>query len=214
MEKLENEIGSPEKVHGKGEEVLSQTAPQKPSWTSVVQSKTSLSRHEFSFKEVDGGKAVEIPDDVIEESVPLWEDFLIGKFLAAAPHVAKVHVIVNKIWTLGDKSIKVDVFEVNETTVKFRIRNSSVRARVLRREMWNIANIPTIVSKWSPIQEEQQPDLKTIQLWVTIKNVPHKLFSRKGLRFLSSAVGEAQRLHPDTELCKSFDEAITEVKPI
>lgn len=126
---------------------------------------------------------MEIPDDVIEESVPLWEDFLIGKFVSTAPHVAKVHVIVNKIWPHGDKSVKVDAFEVNTTTIKFRIRDSSACARVLKRGMWNIANIPMFVSKWSPIQEKQQPDLKAIQMWVIIQNVSHSLFSRKGLGF-------------------------------
>lgn len=69
-------------------------------------------------------------------------------------HVAKIHVIVNKIWSLGDKSVKVDIFVVNDKMVKFRIRDSSTRSRVLRRGMWNIANIPMIVSKWSPIIED------------------------------------------------------------
>lgn len=166
-----------------------------------------MSRYDFSYKEIDGKQAVEIQDDVIDESVPLWEDFLIEKFLSTAPHVAKVHVIVNKIWTLGDKSMKIDAFEVNATTIKFKIRDSSVRACVLFRGMWNIADVPMIVSKWSPIPEEQQPDLKSISMWVIIKNIPHKLFSRKGLGFLASVVGEAKRLHLDTELCKSFEEA-------
>lgn len=75
---------------------------------------------------------------MIENSIPPWEDFLIGKFISTAPHVATIHVIVNKIWPLGDKTIKVDVFVVDATTVKFWIKDSSVRARILRRGMWNI----------------------------------------------------------------------------
>lgn len=30
---------------------------------------------------VDGKQVVEIPDEVIEGQTPLWEDFIIGKFL-------------------------------------------------------------------------------------------------------------------------------------
>lgn len=106
---------------------------------------------------LDGASTVEVKrvivkdfhnKEVVKDSVPLWEDFLTGKFLDAAPHVAKVHVIVNKIWTLGDKSIRIDAFPVKETTIKFRIRDSSVRARILRRGMWNIADIQILVSEW------------------------------------------------------------------
>lgn len=44
-------------------------------------------------------------------------------------------------------------------------------------------------------------------MWITIKNVAHKIFSWAGIGFLASAVGDHKRLNPDTELCKNFDEA-------
>lgn len=96
-----------------------------------------------------------VPDEV-HDYVPLWDDFLEGRFLSTTPHVAKVHVIVNKIWPLGDKTVKIDVFIVNATTMNFRIRDSSVRARQLRRGMWNIADIPMVVSKWTSIIDEKK----------------------------------------------------------
>lgn len=64
-----------------------------------------------------------------------------------------------------------------------------------------------MVSKWTPIVEEAQPEIKIMPLWVTIKNVPNSMFSWKGLSFLASAVGELKRLHPKMETCKIFDEA-------
>lgn len=76
-----------------------------------------------------------VPEDVLGDT-PLWDDFLVGRFLSHAPHVAKIHVVVNKIWPLGDKSIKMDVYAVNDKMVNFRIRDSAVRTRVLRRGMW------------------------------------------------------------------------------
>lgn len=102
--------------------------------------------------------------------------------------------------------MRIDVFEVNDRMVKFRIKDTAVRSRVLRRGMWNIADIPMIVSKWSPIKEDNQPEIKTIPMWVVLKNV-HTMFSWKGLGFLASAVGEPKRLHPETELCTKFEEA-------
>lgn len=143
---------------------------------------------------------MEVPDEVLKGSTLLWEDFS-RKFLSTAPHVAKVHVNVNKIWSVKDKSVKIDAFVVNDVTIKFRIRDSSVQFRVLRRGMWNIADVPMIVSKWSPVTEEAQPEIKSILMWVVLKNVPHKMFSWEGLSFLSSPVGDPKRLHPDTKLC-------------
>ncbi|KAG7579491.1 hypothetical protein ISN45_Aa03g036300 [Arabidopsis thaliana x Arabidopsis arenosa] len=179
----------------------------KLSYSAIVQNRPCLSKHNLNVTIVDGDPTVQIPDEIFDYAVPLWEDLIIGKFPSTAPHVAKVHAIVNKIWPLGDKTIRIDAFAVNDTTIKFRIRDSSVRARVLRRGMWNIADMPMFVSKWSPVIEESQPEIKSMLLWVTLKNVPHSMFSWPGISFLTSAVGEPERLHRDTELCKSFEEA-------
>lgn len=70
-----------------------------------------------------------------------------GKYLDMAPHVAKVHVILNKVWNYGDTSSKIDVYEVNNTTMRFRVRNPKSRERILRKGMWNIAGVPMVVTK-------------------------------------------------------------------
>lgn len=177
------------------------------SYANVVGSRPRLAKLDFEVSVIDGKPTVVVPDSILDDSVPLWEDFLIGRFTSAAPHVAKIHVIVNKIWNLGDKNIKIDVYGVNDTTVKFRIRNVSARLRALRRGMWNICEQPMIVSKWTPIVEDAQPEIKTMPLWVIIKNVPHSMFTWQGLSFLASPVGEPKRLHPETELVSNFEEA-------
>lgn len=148
-------------------------AGQVKSWVNIVSNKPTLLKHDFGTARVYDGVA--IPREILE-APPLWEDLLVGQFLAKAPHVAKIHVIVNKIWPLGDKSLKIDVFVVSERMVKFRIRDEAVRSRILRRGMWNIADVPMTVSKCSPILEETQPEIKTMPLWLTIKNVPHSMF--------------------------------------
>lgn len=109
--------------------------------------------------------------------------------------------------------LKIDSFVVNATSIKFKIRDSSVRARVLRRGMWNLADIPMVISKWAPISEETQPVIQSILMWITVKNVPRNMFSWKGIGYLANDVGDPKRLHPDTELCKNFDEAKVFVEP-
>lgn len=194
---------------GKHQEVSSSLGDQngKRSFLQVAQ-KRPFTQQKFEVVEVDCCQKVVVPKEVFQGVKPLWEDFIIGKFLnAKAPHVGKIHMIVNKIWRLGDKSSLIDVFEVNETTVKFRIRNEGMRHRILNRGMWNLMDIPMIVSQWSPFAEEAQSAMKSIPLWVTLTNVPPTMFTDKGLEFLASAVGEPKRLHPKTESCVKFDEA-------
>lgn len=83
--------------------------------------KQSLRKHDFN--RVNDRGVVSVPADVIKDT-PLWEDLLVGQFITKAPHVAKIHVIVNKIWPLGDKSVKIDAIVVSEKMVKIRIRDA------------------------------------------------------------------------------------------
>lgn len=186
---------------------VSSSQNKQQSYAAVVNKRPSLKKHDFEVSLIDGVPTIEVPDAVIQDSVPLWEDFLIGRFPSNAPHVAKIHVIVNKIWTLGDKSVRIDVYENSSTSVRFRIRDASTRLRVLRRGMWNIAGIPMILAKWSPIPEDAQPEITSMPLWVTLKNVPYTMYSWEGLGFLTSPIGNPIRLHPETELCSNFEEA-------
>ncbi|XP_024009890.1 uncharacterized protein LOC112085115 [Eutrema salsugineum] len=73
--------------------------------------------------------------------------------------------------------------------------------------MWNLCDVPVIISKWSPFPEEMQSEMKSIPLWVVVKKAPRSMLAWKGLSFLTSPIGEPKHLHPDIELCRSFEEA-------
>lgn len=135
---------------------------------------------------------------------------MIAKFLETAPHIAKVHVILKKIWYFGDKSQKLDVYEVDSTTMRVRIPNKMVRERVVRRGMWNIAGVPMVVSKWSPNENESQA--KLLPLWVHLTNVPMSMYSWECLSFITSATGIPDRLHPEMIAYTNFEEAKVSVK--
>ncbi|KAG7543595.1 Reverse transcriptase zinc-binding domain [Arabidopsis thaliana x Arabidopsis arenosa] len=206
--------GSQEKCLGKvpetqlvaGGEPMEKISPQ-ASWVSVAKNGLEKPSVELEVEEIDGMLTARIPNSVFDEAQPLWEDFLVGKFLAKAPFVGGIHALVNKIWTLGDRTMRIDVIVVDNTTVRFRIKDARTRARVLRRGMWNLCGVPVILSKWSPIVDTKQEEMKTIPLWVIVKNVPPKYFSWKVLSAITSPLGTPKKLHPDTEACKSFEEA-------
>ena len=91
----------------------------------------TLKKYDLEIIEKEGQKEVEVPDEVIDKANLLWDDFLIGKFLDTAMHIAKFHVIVNKIWSQGDILKQIDVYEVDSTTMKFGVFDPSMRARFL-----------------------------------------------------------------------------------
>lgn len=51
--------------------------------------------------------------------------------------MARVHAIMNKIWNQGDKNMQIDVHAVDDTTMKFKVLNPLMRARILKRGTWN-----------------------------------------------------------------------------
>lgn len=184
----------------------------KGSWVGAVQGQKVLKKYEVEVEMKDGIGSVTVPEEITKDVAPLWDDFLIGKFLDDAPHIGKVHAIINKIWTINDKAQKIEVFEVNSTMMKFRIMNQDDRRRVLRRGMWNLAGVPVVVTKWSPVIEKEKPPTQSIPMWVHVKNVPLKLVSWQGLSFVTSPIGVPVRLHPETAQCLNLDVAKIFVK--
>lgn len=179
---------------------------------SQVQKIKVLKKYEMEIQLKDGIGSVSVPDEVFEDAAPLWEDFLIGRFLEKAPHIAKVHAIVNKIWALSDKAQMIDVYQINSTTMKFKVSNPITRNRIIKRAMWNIAEIPVVMANWSPLTEDIRQETHSIPLWVHLRNVPMDMFTWKGLSFVSSPIGTPVRLHPETEQCLNLKVAKIFVK--
>lgn len=177
------------------------------SWVEVAQDKKVLKKFEVEVLSKDGVHSVEIPDEILDNSTPLWDDFIVGKFLDLAPHVAKVHMVVNKIWRYGDPDTKVDVYEVNPTTMRFKVSNQRAREKILRRGMWNIAGVPMVVSKWKPKTEDEKQEEEAIPMWVHLGKVPLHMYSWEGLSFFTSTVGVPVKLHPETIACTNMEEA-------
>lgn len=170
----------------------------KGSWVGAVQGTRCLKKYDVEILMKDGVGSVVVPEEITKDVAPLWEDFLIGKFLDDAPHIEKIHAIVNKIWNINDKKQMIDVFEVNLTSMKFGVSSQADRNRILRRGMWNLAGIPVVVTKWSSVIEKEKAPKQSIPMWVHLKNVPINMFSWKGLSFVSSPIGVPVKLHPET----------------
>lgn len=71
------------------EVVVDSTQPKKNSkegvqarstWSAIVQKKQELKKFDVEIEEIYGVQTIRIPDDVFEDSPPLWDDFLIEFF--------------------------------------------------------------------------------------------------------------------------------------
>lgn len=180
------------------------------SWVKAVQRKQVLTKYEINVSVKEGKQSVQVPSEIVEKASPFWEDFVIAKFLDTAPHIAKVHMILNKIWTFGDKNQKLDVYEIDSTTMRVRIVSDVVKEKVVKRGMWNIMGVPMVVSKWCPEESAEMANL--VPLWVHLTNVPLSMYAWEGLSFMTSTVGIPDRLHPETIACSNFSIAKVFVK--
>ncbi|GJR64571.1 hypothetical protein Tco_0010636 [Tanacetum coccineum] len=50
------------------------------------------------------------------------------------------------------------------------------------------------------MEEDAQPEVKTMPVWVVVKNVPRYMYAWEGFAFMTSPIGEPIRLHPETEI--------------
>lgn len=167
----------------------------------------SVSDFQTNVDVVNGVAKLTIPEEVFESSIPLWKNFVVGYFMGDAPHVGSIHSTVNRIWTVTERTSKIDVQFLTKSSVLFRIENSRIREHVLQRRYWHIANVPLVVNEWNPKSAQAPPDLSAMPLWVDLKGVPAELFSQPGLSFLSSTVGNFVKLHRNTERCLRLDVA-------
>ncbi|KAL0864693.1 hypothetical protein Bca101_043811 [Brassica carinata] len=183
------------------------SGPSLIAWNSVSQEKSSSSV--VSDVEIIGNFAkVSISDEILKQSKPLWTNYVVGHFIGNdAPHIGKVHATVNRIWSTPIKSSKIDAQFFNPKTVIFRIDDSIIRSRVLRKNFWHIGDIPMIVQQWCPKTTNLKPDLTSTPIWVDFKDVPDHLFSEIGLKFLGNIIGSFQKLHPNTQRCIHLDVA-------
>lgn len=177
-------------------------------WNSTLPEKASLSDSApLPTEVIDGVAMVTVPDAVLENSQPLWSNYIVGYFIGDAPHIGKVHKTVNRIWVSPEAPLKIDAQFIHAKTVLFKIENAQTRSRVLRRHFWHISDIPMVVREWNPSASSYKPDMSSMPIWVDLQKVPDHLFSHKGLMFLGNTIGSAQKLHPNTERCVRLDVA-------
>ncbi|XP_039040351.1 uncharacterized protein LOC120178614 [Hibiscus syriacus] len=146
----------------------------------------SLGTHDSRSDFIDGIPTVKPPLAVIEEGIVEWNFAVVGQFIGAAPNFDSMQRIINSLW--GKSSpVKVSLAGVN--LYVFSFGSASIRDWVLENGPCHVQNKPLVLRKWEPYLHKLDFDLSHMPVWVQLYNVPLELYSRSGLSYISSALG-------------------------
>ncbi|CAG7879861.1 unnamed protein product [Brassica rapa] len=136
----------------------------------------------------DGTPMVEIPNHVLMQGLENQKEYVIGQFSRCSlPPGGLIHAVANRIW--GNKC-KIFSRKLGDSSVLFHIPDESTRAWVLERRLWQFDGCIMFVVPWSPAPSlADLPEITTIPLWVTLKNIPHCLYSLWGISWIASGLG-------------------------
>ncbi|CAH8272527.1 unnamed protein product [Arabidopsis lyrata] len=136
----------------------------------------------------DGTPKVVIPDHVFLKGLENQKEFVLGQFYrCSAPPGGLINAVVNRIW---GRKCRIFTRKLSDTTYLFHIPDDSTRSWVLQRGLWHVDDCLMFVASWSPAASFELPEISTVPVWVTLKNIPSQLYSIEGIKWIASGVGE------------------------
>lgn len=72
----------------------------------------------------------------------------------------------------------------------FHIPDAATRKFVIQRGIWHIDDYLMFVSAWTPAKTIALFEVKTIPVWLSLKNIPNQLYSIEGIKWIASGIGE------------------------
>ncbi|OVA05081.1 protein of unknown function DUF4283 [Macleaya cordata] len=160
-------------------------------WVSLFASSKRLSPSvALSFippSAVDGQLTVTISTEDYNEQIRACEELLIGSFVGRRLPFTLVRDSLAKVWGLrGDFSLTIH----GQSAFVFKFSCDEDRQNALEHGPVYIANRLFILRPWQPFLEHEITVLKTIPIWVCLKNVPLHMWNPKGLSSIASAIGK------------------------
>lgn len=125
----------------------------------------------------DGTPKIRVPSQVLLEGLENQKEFIIVQFYrCAAPTVGKIHAVMSRIW--GTRC-RIFTRKVGEFLYLFHIPDESTRNWILQRGLWHVDDCLLFVSAWNPVGTISLPEITTIPVWLTLRNIPNQLYSTK-----------------------------------
>ncbi|XP_039058910.1 uncharacterized protein LOC120202561 [Hibiscus syriacus] len=162
-------------------------------WRSLFAAGNEQELDFFPPSEAAGLLVVKPPRDVFEEGILEWRHALVGQFIGSTSNFGLLQKTVDLMW---GKAAPVKVSLAGSNLFVFSFDNSLARDWVLENGPWHVQHKPLFLRKWEPNLKELHFDLDRMPIWIQLFNVPLELFSKKGLSYITSAIGKP--LHMDS----------------
>ncbi|KAF5204535.1 Rna exonuclease [Thalictrum thalictroides] len=129
---------------------------------------------------------VEVPDEIIQKGIAEWEKLLLGVFIGKKlPFTMVRNALLNALRLNGVVEITAD-----KDLFYFNFNEPADKQKVIDGGPVFIAGRIFMIQPWSEKIEEQRHGIKTIPIWIKLFDVPKSLWTREGLSFIASMVGE------------------------
>ncbi|KFK23726.1 hypothetical protein AALP_AAs55280U000100, partial [Arabis alpina] len=136
---------------------------------------------------------VEIPNHVLMQGLENQKEYVIGQFYRCSlPSGGLIHAVANRIW---GKKCRIFARKLGESSYLFHIPDKGTRDWVLERGLWHFDDCLMFVAPWSSTASLALPEISTVPVWVTLKNIPACLYSDWGISWIASGLGEPMATH-------------------
>ncbi|KAF8101612.1 LOW QUALITY PROTEIN: hypothetical protein N665_0203s0024 [Sinapis alba] len=98
---------------------------------------------------------------------------------------------------LARRYTKCEIFvkKLDEFSYIFHIPDEATRKWILSRGLWHVDDCILFVALWTPSNSLTLPQITSIPVWVTLKNIPSNLYSIFGIEWIASGLGEPMLSH-------------------
>ncbi|XP_022550853.1 uncharacterized protein LOC106447869 [Brassica napus] len=142
-------------------------ASQEYPWAAKMKSVCNLNRVTVPEYLEDGTPKVTVPSHVILQGIQNQREYVVGQFCHCFAPAG------------------------GESTYLFHIPDDATRKFVIQRGIWHVDDCLMFVSAWSPTETITLQEIKTIPVWLSLKNIPNQLYSFEGIKWIASGIGES-----------------------
>ncbi|XP_024013941.1 uncharacterized protein LOC18010075 [Eutrema salsugineum] len=91
--------------------------------------------------------------------------------------------------------LRITIRKLSASNYLFHIPDESTRSWVLQRGLWHVDGCLMFVASWTPEVSLAIPEIKTILVWVTLKNIPNILYSIPEISHIALGLGAPMATH-------------------
>ncbi|KAK1369731.1 hypothetical protein POM88_035823 [Heracleum sosnowskyi] len=165
-------------------EVAETADSPKATWSQVVkQAPSHINNLSFDYvPRPPGVKIVSPPEEVLRQGNNKFKTCIVGTFTRGAPPFSRVVAFAHNVW---DKKGLVHISQKDPRTYIFKFDTIANMHSAMSKGTWYLEAKPMLVHTWGSKVGEKS----TMPLWVKFENMPDCYWTREGLSFLGSVIG-------------------------